>query len=169
MNKREGGTIHPRSASRCCVLFVLFRFLSFLSLHPSPPLSLIPSSDKECECLGEQRKPQPHLHLLGTRDRYVNNDRQPTPLSFTAATERLFFLPPLWSGLRRHRVRIPASADDPGGSGWIRGGTLSLPDVTWPQLMRSRQALCSSPASNLTTDGPRDLIPSLNRHGFHFY
>lgn len=168
MNKREGGTIHPCSASRCCVLFVLFRFFSFLSFHPTPPLSLIPSSDKECECLGEQRKPQPHLHLLGTRDSYVNNDRQPTPLSFTAATERLFSFYPL-SGLGSEGTEFGSLHDDPGGSGWIRGGTLSLPDVTWLQLMRSRQALCSSPASNLNTDGPRDLIPSLNRHGFHFY
>lgn len=73
------------------MLFILFRLLSSL-LPPPSPSSLIPSSD-ECECLGEQRKHQPHLHLLGTRDWYVNNDQQPTPLSLTAASERLFFYP----------------------------------------------------------------------------
>lgn len=32
--------------------------------------------------------------MLGTRDCYVNNDQQPMPLSFTAATERVFFFIP---------------------------------------------------------------------------
>lgn len=83
MNKREGGTIHPHS-TYSSFFFVFFPFPSF-------PPSLIPSSDKESKCLGKQRKPQPFLHLLGTRNWYVNNDRQPTPLSFTAATERMYF------------------------------------------------------------------------------
>lgn len=92
----------------------------------------------------------------------------PRPFHSQLLLKGCFFFYPL-SGLGYEGTEFGSLHDDPGGSGWIRGGTLSLPGVTWPQLMRSRQALCSSPASNLNTDGPRDLIPSLNRHSFHFY
>lgn len=85
MNKREGGTIHRCSKGR--------RFFFFFP----------PSSYKECECVGEQHKSRPHLHLLGTRDWYLNNDKQPTPHSFTAAIERHFFF---WCGFCLHCVRI---------------------------------------------------------------
>lgn len=85
-----------------------------------------PSSYKECECVGEQHKSRPHLHLLGTRDCYLNNDKQPTPHSFTAAIERHFFLmwvlPALCSDLYMQMRQVEPQ---------IEGSNLRPPDVIW--------------------------------------
>lgn len=65
MNESEPGN-HSSSAARVHSAFFL------------------PSRYKECECVGAQHKSSPHLHLLRTRDPYLNNDNRPMPCSFTA-------------------------------------------------------------------------------------
>lgn len=67
MNESEPGN-HSSSAARVHSAFFL------------------PSRYKECECVGAQHKSSPHLHLLRTRDPYLNNDNRPMPCSFTAGT-----------------------------------------------------------------------------------
>lgn len=112
-----------------------------------------PSSYKECECVGEQHKSRPHLHLLGTRDWYLNNDKQPTPHSFTAAIERHLFSD-VGSACT---VFGSLYADEAGGTADRRKQSeTSRCDLVHLNALSSVNLFSLIPASSPTTNCPKD-------------